>query len=282
MSPPGPSSSGSSEARGRPPARDLGHLSPSALPLALAELHRGLLPGASAVLHLPGPATDPPVEARGGELPAPPDAWAADLLVGAGFAVRSVAFQRGRADVDVVVHAERAVSLPDTVGPDMRVLIVGSNPSPTAATTGVGYSGPGNRFWPAAQAAGLISGPRHPHHALTAHGMGMTDLVKRTTPRASELSPDEIRQGLTRVERLVGWLRPGAVCVVGLAGWRVAADRRARPGQQSRALGGVPVYLMPSTSGLNTRVGLDELRGHLAAAAALADRALADGARGRA
>ena len=121
-------------------------------------------------------------------------------------------------------------------------------------------------------AAGLASVDRDPHQALSAHGMGMTDLVKRATPRADALTNDEYRAGLDRVTRLVEWLRPGAVCFVGLAGWRAAADRKAVAGVQPGSLGGVPVYVMPSTSGLNAHTTPPQLAAHLRAAAALADR----------
>jgi hypothetical protein len=57
------------------------------------------------------------------------------------------------------------------------------------------------------------------------------------------------------------------VCVVGLAGWRAAVDRRAVPGWQERRLGDRPVYVMPSTSGLNAATPLTDLTAHLQAAA---------------
>jgi hypothetical protein len=60
---------------------------------------------------------------------------------------------------------------------------------------------------------------------------------------------------------------------VGLAGWRAAVDRKAVAGVQPAALGGVPVYVMPSTSGLNARTSVADLAGHLRAAADLADEA---------
>jgi hypothetical protein len=52
-------------------------------------------------------------------------------------------------------------------------------------------------------------------------------------------------------------------------------DRTATAGVQPQPLGDRPVYLMPSTSGLNGRSSLNDLTGHLIAAAALADEALA-------
>jgi hypothetical protein len=54
-----------------------------------------------------------------------------------------------------------------------------------------------------------------------------------------------------------------------LAGWRGAVDRRAQPGVQPTGLADVPVYVMPSTSGLNARTSLDDLTEHLRSAAAL-------------
>jgi hypothetical protein len=62
------------------------------------------------------------------------------------------------------------------------------------------------------------------------------------------------------------------VCFVGLAGWRAAVDRRAQAGVQPSGLAGAPVYVMPSTSGLNARCPLAELTDHLRAAARLCQR----------
>ena len=155
----------------------------------------------------------------------------------------------------------------------MRLLVCGLNPSVRAADAGVGFVTPGNRFWPAALAAGLVTRDRDPFHTLDVHDVGMTDLAKRATRRADELAADEYRSGLERVERLVRWLAPGAVCFVGLAGYRVAVDRAAVAGPQPTPLGGRPVYVMPSTSGLNAHSGLGDLTDHLRGAVDLAARA---------
>jgi len=194
------------------------------------------------------------------------------LLVGAGFDLESVLVGGGKRDDLLRISARRSRSLPDTVGRGMRLLVCGLNPSIYAADAGVGFARPGNRFWPAALAAGLVSVNRDPDAALRQDGIGFTDLVKRATVGAAELADDEYRAGLERVEHLVQWLQPGTICFVGLAGWRAAVDRRAEPGVQPEPLGGVPVYVMPSTSGLNARTSLGELTEHLRAAAWLADR----------
>ena len=107
----------------------------------------------------------------------------------------------------------------------MRLLLCGLNPSLYSADVGMGFARPGNRFWPAALAAGVVTRDRDARHLLLHDRVGMTDLVKRATVGAQELTRDEYREGAARVERLVRWLRPGAVCFVGLA--RLA--RRVRP-----------------------------------------------------
>jgi len=191
-----------------------------------------------------------------------------DVLHGAGFSIDDLSHDGGEW---INTHATRARTLPDFVGPGMRLLVVGLNPSLYAADAGVGFARPGNRFWPAALAAGLVSRDRDPRHALREHGLGMTDLVKRATPGASELTRDEYRDGTARVERLVRWLTPGAVCFVGLAGWRAAVERRAQAGEQPAGFGGVPAYVMPNTSGLNARSSPADLANHLRAAAALSE-----------
>ena len=239
------------------------HVPSVRLPGALADLHRTLVVGAPLDIQVmagdyEGRAL--PQDHLGGRYFAgwtPPRL--VDVLEGAGFDVTGVEAH------DDVVHAtaRRALTLADVVGPGMTMLVVGLNPSVYAAEAGVGFARPGNRFWPAALAAGLVEVERDPRRALRDHGMGMTDIVKRATRGAAELRPDEYRAGMARVERLAAWLVPAVVCFVGLTGWRHAVDARASAGPQDRRMGGRPVYVMPSTSGANAHTRLDALTDHL-------------------
>ncbi|MGQ0521575.1 MAG: uracil-DNA glycosylase family protein [Actinomycetota bacterium] len=239
------------------------------LPLALAELHRATRPGAPFDLQVLVGDYEGTALARddlGGRFFS---AWAPealrDVLTGAGFRVDALAVEG-----EVVrTGGERLRTLADTVGPGMRLLVCGLNPSEYAADRGAGYARPGNRFWPAAMDAGLVTRDRDPRHALVAHGVGMTDLVKRATRDAGALTPEEYAIGAERVRRLVEWLEPSAVCFVGLDGYRSAVDRSARAGAQSEGFGGRPAYVMPSTSGRNAHATRGELAAHLAAAARL-------------
>jgi TDG/mug DNA glycosylase family protein len=249
------------------------HVPSVRLPMALADLHRVLAVGAPLdvqVIHGDYEGDALPDDDVGGRFFA---SWRPQALVevleGAGFAVEACQVH----DDVVRVRARRMRTLADTVAPSMRLLVVGLNPSLYAADAGVGFARPGNRFWPAALAAGLVSRDRDARHALRVHGVGMTDLVKRATVGAAGISRDEYRRGLERIDHLVRWLTPDALCLVGLAGWRAAVDPGASPGVQARDVGGRPVYLMPSTSGANAHAGLAELTDHLRSASALARRA---------
>ncbi len=221
--------------------------------MPLARLHRSVDVGARLTIRvLPrGSAWQPDV--------------VTDVVAGAGFDLESVTAVAGGV-WDAV--GRRARTLPDTVAPGMRVLVCGLNPSVVAADAGFGYAGATNRFWRAVTEAGLMTRPRDPAGALDDDGVGMTDLVKRATSAASDLSPSEYVEGAARVRRLAGRLHPGIVLFVGLAGWRAAVDRRAVSGLQPEPFGGVAAYVMPSTSGRNAATSFAELVEHIRAAAA--------------
>ena len=242
------------------------------LPSALMELHRVLVVDAPAVFTFRHGRAEGTLaeDAFAGRLFAE---WEPkplrDVFVGAGFVVDDLVHDGGEW---MHVRARRARTLPDFVGPGMRLLVCGLNPSVYAADAGVGFARPGNRFWPAALAAGLVSRDRDPVDALRTHDIGMTDLCKRATRTADALSKRDYVEGVARVERLVEWLRPGAVCFVGFAGWRATVDPKARAGEQPVGFGGVPAYVMPNPSGLNAHSTPKDFEAHLRAALALAER----------
>jgi double-stranded uracil-DNA glycosylase len=237
------------------------------LPMALRRVHTATL-------------VDDQIEIRI-DNPPPPDRYPlADLLTGAGFSPRGPEPVTA-SGAPATVAARRDRTLADTVGPQMTVLFCGFNPSLHAADSGIAYSGPGNRFWPVMSAAGFAGADRDPAVALAQHGVGLTDLCKRATPRAADLTRTELGHGLRRVEALVTWLQPAVVCMVGLGGWRTAVDRHAPTGFQQQQLGGTAVYLMPSTSGLNAGTSLDELTEHVQAALSAARPPASGYGRGR-
>ncbi len=169
------------------------------------------------------------------------------------------------------VRRER--TLADLIGPRLRVLIVGLNPSLVAADAGVGFVGATNRFWPAAVEAGLVPVDRDPWAAFTRSAVGFTDLVKRASPRANELTTGEFRSGALRIRALVEWFAPQVVCFAGVTGYRKAFDRTAELGLQTERIGDTLVYLMLNPSGANAHASRADLVADFFHLRVLADRA---------
>ncbi len=213
----------------------LQHVAAADLPMVLADLHRIVrVDGVLALEVFAGEGefrSDDDLPGRRFTLWDPVELE--DLLSGAGFAVDHLEVTGEGDDLNrLLIRATRLRTLPDTVGPDMRLLVCGLNPSLVAADEGVGFAGPTNRFWKALHRAGLSDVDRDARQLLGRDRIGMTDQVKRATRAASELTVADYRDGMDRLVRLVARTRPAAVCVVGLAGWRAAVDRSAAPGWQ--------------------------------------------------
>ena len=250
----------------------LQHVAAEDLPMVLHDIHRTLDVGGRLAAELFSGngtfVTDGDLPGRRFTLWDPEELT--DLLVGAGFVDIEVHFRGGSDNwAGLLVTARRSRTLADTVGDGMRMLVCGLNPSLPAADAGVGFAGPTNRFWRALHDGGISSVERDAVALLRRDHIGMTDLVKRATRAASEISTADYRVGMERLSRLVRRTHPAAVCVVGLAGWRAAVERRARPGWQPTGTLDAPVYVMPSTSGLNAGTSLAELIDHLRLAARL-------------
>ncbi len=162
----------------------------------------------------------------------------------------------------------RGAAVPDLLGPDVRLLFVGINPGLWTAATQTHFAHPVNRFYPALHRAGVIDRRIDPSAGMTdddraylvARGIGITNLVKHATARASELSNADIRAGAVRLESLVARVRPLVVAVAGVTAYRVAFTRpKATLGRQPESLAGAEVWAVPNPSGLNAHETIDSL-----------------------
>jgi TDG/mug DNA glycosylase family protein len=152
--------------------------------------------------------------------------------------------------------------VPDVIGPGLRVLFVGINPGLVSGATGHHFARPGNRFWPTLFGAGLTPRLLRPDqdHLLLAFGIGITNLVARTTATAAELSDDELRAGGERLRDVVERYRPRIVAIVGVGAYRTAFARpKAEIGPQVERLAGTELWVLPNPSGLNAHFQLPEL-----------------------
>jgi TDG/mug DNA glycosylase family protein len=154
----------------------------------------------------------------------------------------------------------RDASVPDLVGPGVRLLFVGINPGLWTAATQTHFAHPGNRFYPALTLAGIIDrsmdragGMTDDDRAyLVGRGIGITNLVNRATIRADELTRAELRAGQLRLAEFVERHRPAVVAVAGITAYRQAFGRpAAAPGEQPDRLHSARIWVVPNPSGLN-------------------------------
>jgi TDG/mug DNA glycosylase family protein len=173
-----------------------------------------------------------------------------------------VAFRR----VDLI--AFHGATLPDLLGPQVRVLFVGINPGLLTAAVQAHFARRGNRFYPALHLAGITdriidaSGGYRPEDRahLIERGVGNTNIVARATARADELTPDELIAGALDLTGRVARIRPKVVAILGIGAYRGAFDRpKAQQGRQPDDLAGVPLWVAPNPSGLNAHARLEDL-----------------------
>ena len=160
------------------------------------------------------------------------------------------------------LESARDKTIADVIGPDLRILFVGINPGLWSGATGHHFARPGNRFWRAIHDAGLTPALLSPDHQaeLLDYGIGITNLVDRTTARADELTPDELRAGGRALVEKVERFRPAKVAFLGVSSYRVAfSDPSAVVGRQLRRIGSSEVWVLPNPSGLNAHYQLTDL-----------------------
>ncbi|WP_312856027.1 mismatch-specific DNA-glycosylase [Nocardioides stalactiti] len=173
--------------------------------------------------------------------------------------------------------------LPTRPEHDLRLLFVGINPGLWTAATQTHFAHPGNRFYPALLQAGVIVEPVDPadglddpqRDVLRARGIGITNLVRRATAKASELGKDELEAGGAELAALVERLQPRVVAVAGITAYRTAfGQRKAVMGRQPEPLAGAELWVVPNPSGLNaheTVASLATAYGEVARAAGVVD-----------
>lgn len=150
----------------------------------------------------------------------------------------------------------------DVIAPDLLVLFCGINPGLYTAATGHHFAGPGNRFWPTLHAAGFTDRRLHASEKreLLTLGYGITNVVRRTTATAAELSRDEFVEGGKRLRAKLRRYRPGVLAVLGVGAYRTAfAQPRATVGLQPEMIGDTRLWVLPNPSGLNANYQAAEL-----------------------
>lgn len=158
------------------------------------------------------------------------------------------------------LEAFKDATVPDLIGPDTKLLFVGINPGLWTAATQTHFAHPGNRFYPALFAAGVINREIDRSNGFTEadrthlieRGVGITNIVQRATARASELTDDELRAGGLELSAKVADISPAVVAIAGITAYRTAFGRKkAVVGPQPEKLAGSELWVVPNPSGLN-------------------------------
>jgi TDG/mug DNA glycosylase family protein len=166
------------------------------------------------------------------------------------------------------LEAARDVTVPDLIGPGMRLLVVGINPGLWTAASQTHFAHPGNRFYPALLLAGIITREIDRSHGMTdadrahlvARGIGITNIVHRTTAKASELTSTELRAGGEALREFVASQRPAVVAIAGVTAYRTAFARPgAVVGEQPERFEGARLWVVPNPSGLNAHETIESL-----------------------
>lgn len=172
-----------------------------------------------------------------------------------------------RAELESFRDAEVPDLLPGR-GQELRLLFVGINPGLWTAATQTHFAHPGNRFYPALLRAGILTRAVDPAAGMTdedrehlrERGIGITNLVRRATARADELTADELREGGERLLATIVRTRPAVVAVAGITAYRQAFGvRKAQTGEQPEPVEGARLWVVPNPSGLNAHETVDSL-----------------------
>lgn len=148
----------------------------------------------------------------------------------------------------VTVDGELVLTLADLWPERCKAVIVGVNPAPRSVAAGHYYQGPaGRRAMSRLRAAGMLppDGGGFADDEAVAAEIGFTDVVKRPTRRATDLTGRELEDGRARLRAELEVRRvPLIVCVFKPAA-EALLDRAAAPGFQPSDFADSRVFRLP-------------------------------------
>lgn len=162
-------------------------------------------------------------------------------------------------------------TLPDYLGPGLRLVSIGLNPSIPSVEAGVYFANPRNRFWRALAASGLAGTVGEPSSSevqrlFAREGIGFTDVVKRATRGGSELRAADFRRDAPLLKQKLEHFRPSVAWFHGKQAYRhylryAEGIRNADLGWggQPGLIAGCRVFLTPNPSPANAAYSLDDL-----------------------
>jgi double-stranded uracil-DNA glycosylase len=166
-------------------------------------------------------------------------------------------------------------TLPDHLRPGLNLVFVGINPGLYSVQRGHYFARSTSRFWPAFSASKLSERVRRAigtdtlraelDAELPGFGIGFTDVVKRPSANAADLSAGDFAQWAPRLLDKLQRYRPRVACFHGLTAYRPFlkfALRSAGPvtmlGRQRETVGATRLYVVPNPSPANAHFTLTD------------------------
>ena len=153
-----------------------------------------------------------------------------------------------------------ASDVPDILGPDLRLVLVGINPGRVSAAAAAHFANPRNDFWRLLAASGLtpaLLGPADQRRLLELR-IGVTNAALRTTPGSGDLRTADFDGSAERLGRIARDTGARVMAFVGKEAYRGVFGERPDLGVQSRSLGSTRLFVLPSTSPANAAVPWEE------------------------
>lgn len=154
-------------------------------------------------------------------------------------------------------------TLPDILAKDLDIIFIGYNPGLRSAEVGHYFAGISNRFWYLLFHSGLVNEKLtyEDDKDLLKYRYGLTDIVKRPSKSAAEISKEEFTGGKERLYQLLNEYKPRVAAYLGIGIYQVFAKKKAvKLGLQAETvIPGVIDFVLPSPSGLNRMALKDKL-----------------------
>lgn len=141
--------------------------------------------------------------------------------------------------------------VPDYLRPGLDLIIVGINPGLRSGAARHHYAFGGNHFWSLMYESGLIPEPLtfEEDHRVLNYGIGLTNLVHRTSRSAGDLTRAELAIGAKDLSVRLLALEPRIVCFNGMGIYAAfSGQKKASLGLQEERFHGIKLFVTPSSS----------------------------------
>jgi TDG/mug DNA glycosylase family protein len=150
----------------------------------------------------------------------------------------------------------------DVLAEGLDVVFCGINPASSAVADGHNFSNTSNRFWTALHQAGFTDTRlrAEDEQQLLQYRCGITAVVARATPKASDVGLDEFRRARPAFEAKMRRYRPRVIAFLGkraLSAMLSTSD--IEWGRQPLDFADATAWVLPNPSGLNRGFPLDAL-----------------------